>query len=265
MWLLPLLPLVAAAAPIDAQATSILTSIIAEQIENEPTFDVITTGDVRRMVELEAQKQSIGCSADSCLAEVAGAMGARFVVYGDVGRLGNSLNLTVGVFDAQLGRMARRMTFRGNDADALRTDLEKRATQLVAAAVSARGAATSERTRIVVLDVAVAGARSAVEEPDAPPPPAAPAGGGPPLLGVIGGVAGGAGALAIAGGVVLGVLALDADTRARDPGTKQIDAVSAFDQRDDLALGANVLYGVGGVLAAAGTGLLIVGMMGDGE
>src|SRR3712207_6923041 len=44
--------------------------------------------------ELEAAKQSVGCADDSsCLADVAGAMGAELVVFGAAGKLGTLYNL----------------------------------------------------------------------------------------------------------------------------------------------------------------------------
>lgn len=41
----------------------------------------------------------MGCGDSSCLAEIAGAMGAEFVVFGDVGKLGETFVINLNLFD----------------------------------------------------------------------------------------------------------------------------------------------------------------------
>ncbi len=52
------------------------------------------------MLDLEASRSSIGCGDASCLAEIAGAMGASLVVFGDVGLLGSTYTITLNLFDS---------------------------------------------------------------------------------------------------------------------------------------------------------------------
>ncbi len=63
--------------------------------------------DIRTLSTLEAERQAVDCSASSCLAELAGAMGARAIVFGNVTRLGSTTSITLSLFDSQTGKMQR--------------------------------------------------------------------------------------------------------------------------------------------------------------
>lgn len=113
----------------------------------------------------------------------------------------------------------------------------------------------------------------------APTPAATPAGqpqptpaGGPPSPGtetkkgsplrLVGFIAAGVGGAALVGGVVTGLMAKSADKKATDACKDKVCPLSAekdFDSASSLATVTNVLFIGGGVLAAAGVGLIIVG------
>ncbi len=67
---------------------------------------LVTDDELKQMVALETQKQLVGCDEDhsSCFAEIAGALGARFVISGRVGRLGEVI----------LVQLSRRRPLRGD-------------------------------------------------------------------------------------------------------------------------------------------------------
>lgn len=75
-------------------------SLVSAEIATYPDLDVIANADVRRMVELEGARQQSGCSEASCLAELAGALGARLVVFGSVGTLGSATVVNLNLFDS---------------------------------------------------------------------------------------------------------------------------------------------------------------------
>ncbi|MDP2340518.1 MAG: hypothetical protein Q8O67_06155 [Deltaproteobacteria bacterium] len=62
-------------------------------------LEVLSSDDLRRVADLEAQKQTLGCSDSSCLAELAGAVGARLVVFGNVGQLGQVTQINLSLLD----------------------------------------------------------------------------------------------------------------------------------------------------------------------
>ena len=64
---------------IEEEVAAIVTNMVSSELAREKSFALITNTDVKQMMALEAEKQTLGCSDDSsCLAEIAGAMGARF-------------------------------------------------------------------------------------------------------------------------------------------------------------------------------------------
>lgn len=62
---------------------------------------MISTKEVQSLLGLERQKQMLGCGEQgSCLAELAGALGAKLVLSGTVGRLGEVYQLTLQMLDS---------------------------------------------------------------------------------------------------------------------------------------------------------------------
>lgn len=68
---------------------------------------VMTPRDVQAVVGAERQRQLLGCTDDSssCIAELAGALGAEALVVGDLTQVGATLQLTVKVVDARDARV----------------------------------------------------------------------------------------------------------------------------------------------------------------
>jgi hypothetical protein len=92
------------------------------------------------------------------------------------------------------------------------------------------------------------------------PPSEEPKKGSP--LRLVGFIAAGVGGAALVGGVVTGVMAKSKDKKATEACTNKVCPTSAesdFDSAKSLATVTNVLFIGGGVLAAAGVGLIIVG------
>jgi hypothetical protein len=95
---------------VDKATVSVLQGIVATGLAEYPELDVVSGDDVKQLVQLQAERQTMGCSDDAgCLAEIADALGAKLVVFGNVGKLDNSLVLNLNLFDSQkavgLGRI----------------------------------------------------------------------------------------------------------------------------------------------------------------
>ena len=80
---------------IDAQAA---TRVMAAAAAEVPGYAVLSAADVRAMVNLEADRQSAGCTTNSCLTELADAMGAGLVLFGSVSTLGDTTTTTVSLY-----------------------------------------------------------------------------------------------------------------------------------------------------------------------
>lgn len=104
---------------VSADAVTLLDGSVAAAMARSAGLDVVSEADLRRMIELEGQRELLGCNTESCLTEVAGALGARYVLHGRVGTLERELLLQLAIFDASTSRtVASRQTSAGS-ADAL--------------------------------------------------------------------------------------------------------------------------------------------------
>ena len=71
---------------VPAETAQALTTAASQHLASRGFFEVVTSADIQTLLGVERQKQLIGCSdsASSCTAELAGAMGSRFVLSGSV-------------------------------------------------------------------------------------------------------------------------------------------------------------------------------------
>jgi hypothetical protein len=69
------------------QGRVVIASVLAELRKLERT-NVIGMSEIKQMLDHEAQKQLLGCSQESCLTEVADALGVDVLVVGAIGKAG---------------------------------------------------------------------------------------------------------------------------------------------------------------------------------
>lgn len=125
-----------AAAGLDASTVENITGLSAVILADDRRLDVLSGSDVRQMAALEGEKQAMGCTNDaSCLAEVAGAMGAGLIVYGNGGKLGTLLNINLNLFDAAQARSVGRVAVQAKSLEELPEKLRPALQQLVANAI----------------------------------------------------------------------------------------------------------------------------------
>ena len=214
---------------VPADKVSILNGRIASLLSSRSDVETITASDMQAMAQIDATKASMGCDETSCLAEVASALGARFVIYGRVGRLDDVILLQNSLFDASVGKPVSRQEAQGAQLKELSDKLPKTLNALLA---PLGGTAITEA--------------AVVETPPAGPPLSmlTLAGGGVAVLGLV--AAGGLGAWA---------LGLDADLGSAESSIEQKQF--AYDAGWLVASGA--IAGV--VVAGVGAGVAAVGMM----
>ncbi|MBI5494735.1 MAG: hypothetical protein HY904_06870 [Deltaproteobacteria bacterium] len=73
---------------VPARAVESLSDFVLAEVRKVPGYAVVSQSDIEQMLTLESRKQMLGCDATSCLAELGGALNAKEVLYGSVGRLG---------------------------------------------------------------------------------------------------------------------------------------------------------------------------------
>ena len=86
---------------LDENLVKTINSLLTVNMTNYTQFNVMSGNDVKQLVALEMEKQTMGCSDDgSCLAEIAGAMGATLVIFGDAGKIDVML-INLSLFNAE--------------------------------------------------------------------------------------------------------------------------------------------------------------------
>lgn len=110
---------------VDASVTQPLSEALTSEVQRRGFFDPISQRDIQTMLGLERQRQMMGCSDDnsSCLAELSGALGARFVLSGTVARLGDAYQLTLTTLDTQKAQPLGRATRLAKDLGTLQATL----------------------------------------------------------------------------------------------------------------------------------------------
>ena len=107
---------------VDPAIAQSLSETVAAEASRSGLFDVTTQKDISTLLGLERQKQLLGCGEESssCLSELAGAIGARFVVSGSVTRLGDTYQLNLQTLDTVRAQTIGRTTRIGRGLDELR-------------------------------------------------------------------------------------------------------------------------------------------------
>lgn len=196
----------------DPALKALVQDEVAARISKE-RLDVLTTADIQHELDMEAQKRAVGCGDESCMVEIANALGAEFTVYGRIVVLDGLTVVNMTLLDAQRQVAMTRESVQARDADTLVKEVSRAAHRLVA--------------------------------PIAPPH-------GPPVLGITGVSVAGLGLATAAVGAALGVEAWvvikSARTIAEEGPTAQ--AKDEALERFDIGL---LVGGVGLGVIAAGT------------
>lgn len=101
-----------------------LTEAVAAEASRVKLFEVTSQKDFTTLLGLERQKQLVGCSeGNSCMAELADALGARFVLSGSVARLGEAFQLNLQTIDTTRTQTVGRATRIANDLGQLRDQI----------------------------------------------------------------------------------------------------------------------------------------------
>lgn len=113
-----------------------LSSTLALRMTETGLVRVTTPADVAAVLGMERQKQLLGCSESTCMAELAGALGAKALVTGELAVVGEVLQLSVRVIDATSARPLFQALERHRDAASLLAAVDR----LAIAAAEAVGA-----------------------------------------------------------------------------------------------------------------------------
>lgn len=88
------------------QQMDALGDLLAHSIREQGPYRVLGKADISSLLQVEEQKALLGCDEASCLAELGGALGVRWVVVGNSAKFGDMFLLNLKMVDSQLARVA---------------------------------------------------------------------------------------------------------------------------------------------------------------
>jgi hypothetical protein len=84
---------------IDERVVNVLTDSVVKEVRKLDRVTVVGMDEIKAMLDLEAQKQMVGCTDSSCLAEIAEALGVDQVMIGNVAVVGDTISLGLKLID----------------------------------------------------------------------------------------------------------------------------------------------------------------------
>ncbi|MFO0727600.1 MAG: hypothetical protein U1E65_27730 [Myxococcota bacterium] len=88
-----------------------LTQLLSAEVKQIPSTKVIARDDIRAVLNLEAQKQLLGCAdSTSCLGEIGGALGVDLLLSGHVGRIAETHLVSLRLIDPSTLEVKSRVT-----------------------------------------------------------------------------------------------------------------------------------------------------------
>ncbi|MCK5691067.1 hypothetical protein KAI87_17420, partial [Myxococcota bacterium] len=217
---------------VEKGTTNLLSEIVLTEFQNlHPK--VIGGSDLTSMLDVEATKGQMGCNDTSCLAEVGAALGARYIADATLGLIGTRFVFAIKIIDTKNVQVLKRISKTGKmDDEVLIETVVQAVRELMGSEKTAKSAETKPALSVVAETKPVKSGSSLMV----------------PAFSVAG--------VALAGGLVMGLMASGADGDLADMGTPTASEVVDYnDTRDKAkryALIADGLFGVAVVGAIIG-------------
>ena len=105
------------ASGVDATVASSVTESVTAEIAVRGYFDPISAGEIQSLLGAERQKQLLGCGEETCITELAGALGAPYLMSGSLVRIEGVFQLNIQVLEsAKSQSMPRWLRCRASNA-----------------------------------------------------------------------------------------------------------------------------------------------------
>lgn len=93
---------------IDAKVASVVNEFLLEELRKLQRTSVIGYSEIRTLIDLEADRQALGCdSEESCLAEIADALGSDYLITGTMAKVGTEHVFGLKVLDQKEAKAGR--------------------------------------------------------------------------------------------------------------------------------------------------------------
>ena len=245
---------------VDHETGDIFTEVLTAEVAGLGLHEVMSGSEINAIIGFEAQKELLSCDDSACMAELGGALGADMIVISQVGKVGETFVVSIKLVDTKEVKAHKRIyeTVEGR-VDAVLAVIRSGVARLFGVERPHSEATVIEKPPHQHDEHGEEHAHAGEGATEPAPVVEKAQGRGFPVLPV---VLMGAGAVGVGIGAYFGVEAANKESlaKSRGPGSQV-----AIDQAKGSALIANVLYGVGGAVAAGGVVWLIVSLMSGGE
>ncbi len=104
---------------LDDNQRSMIAKLIASELQGLGVKRVLGVDDVKAVLGFEKQRQLMGCTDDSCVAQFGNVLGVQRIVAGSVGRLGSSLVIEIRLINVAKFAVDARSSKRAGSLDGL--------------------------------------------------------------------------------------------------------------------------------------------------
>ncbi|HET6437062.1 MAG TPA: hypothetical protein VFG59_03305, partial [Anaeromyxobacter sp.] len=105
---------------VEPALAELLSEVALTEAARFKALEVVGQSDIAALLGHERQEQLLGCQDDACMASLAGALGADYLLVGSVGRVGSSTRIDLKIVDVHLAKVLARigetMSGRGEEA-----------------------------------------------------------------------------------------------------------------------------------------------------
>jgi len=95
---------------IDSGISAVANDTFITTLNQLQRFEVATSADLRTMLNTDSERQILDCNDESCMVEVAGALGARYLSRGRLSLLDEDVVLTLQLFDTDKASLDNQLT-----------------------------------------------------------------------------------------------------------------------------------------------------------
>ena len=109
-----------AASGVDATVAASVTESVTAEVAVRGYYDPISSAEIATMLGMERQRALLGCGDETCVTELADALGAPYVMSGSLVKLEGVFQLNVQVLETRKSRTIGRSTKLAKDFESLR-------------------------------------------------------------------------------------------------------------------------------------------------
>ncbi len=89
---------------LDKKHLALITDSLISEIRKLQNVSAMGMNEIQALLSLEEQRQMLGCSDESCLLEVAAALGADYIILGSIGKIGDESVFTLKRLEMRTGK-----------------------------------------------------------------------------------------------------------------------------------------------------------------